>query len=520
MRGLKYIIAFGLWSLPWAVVAQWASSAALNSMAPQHREWRMTGVPDHGYWAIAGNFSVEAENSLMHPASWLSPTANTPVLDLERVYADFSDPNRLGAETAVVWAQAGWFVNESRTFVDFAVSERMGARTTVPEALLLLPFTGNASFEGSSEFALDLSPFDVELLHHREWRLGVQHRLTEQLSVALRLKRLHGFHHLDVTQNSWELLTDATDWTWTLMGGGEVVSSGLQSIYDADTENNLDSLTEALPQRLSDRSNRGWGVDLGAEFQWNSRLATWVQYQHGGSIQWKRDLRSFAVEPFSWELDGFDASDWDAGVESPGDSLEAWAESELEALEAHLASEGNDAAYRSSLPSTFILGTEFVLLQGDGGSKLSLGTVLEKRTGLPMSWNTALNARLGNALQSTLSMGQRYGLPWTAGASIALPFGPWLFFAAAEGHQALKWTDFTVVSSAGVEEWSMPTEAPYVAAQVGVTWRLGWRKPKQDPETEPAIPLQNSTRSPALGFQVTKEQKHRRSLPCALPGGS
>ena len=298
-----------------------------------------------------------------------------------------------------------------------------------------------------------------------------------------------------------------------------MVSSGLQSIYDANAQGSLDSLSDALPQRFFERTNRGWGVDLGVEYEWSSRLATWVQYQYGGSIHWKRDLQSYAIESFAWELEGFDASDWDAGVESPTDSLEVWSESELEALEAHLASEGNTTAYRSSLPSTFVFGTEFTLLRRESGTELSLGAILEKKTALPLSWNAALNARLGNILESTLSVGQRYGLPLTAGASLALPFGPLLFFASAEGHQALSWTDFTVVSSTGVAEWSMPTEAPYIAAQVGVTWRLGWRKPKQEPNADQAVPLQNSTRSPSLGFDVRMKDKQRGAMPCVLPGG-
>lgn len=520
MNGCKYISTLWLLILPWPSLGQWLPSAGLNSMAPQHREWRLTGQPDHGYWAIAGSMGAEAQNSLMHPATWLTSSTSGPVLDLERVYDDFGGPNRLGTETAIPWVQAGWYMNESRTFIDFAVSERMGIHTSMPGELLRLPFTGNANFEDAPEFVVDLSSFDVEMLHHREWRLGIQHDVTEQLSAALRLKRLYGFHHLDVTQNNWEILTDATDWTWTVAGGGEVVSSGLQSIYEASAQGSLDSIFDALPQRFSERTNRGWGVDLGVEYQWSNRLATWVQYQHGGSIHWKRDLQSYAIEPFAWELEGFDASDWDAEVESPTDSLQAWAESELEALEAHLSSEGNTTAYRSSLPSAFVFGTEFTLMQRAGGTELSLGAILEKKTALPLSWNAALNARLGKRLESTLSVGQRYGLPWTAGASLALPFGPLLFFASAEGHQALNWTDFKVVSSAGVEEWSMPTEAPYIAAQVGVTWRLGWREPKEEPEAEPTVPLQNSTRSPSLGFDVKMEDKRRRSVPCALPGGS
>lgn len=520
MSRFTFIAALGMWFLPLTASAQWVPSAGLNSMAPQHREWRIASQPDHGYWAIAGNASMQAQNSLMHPATWLATVAGGVAIDLDAIYEDLGGPNRLGAETAVTWAQTGWFANDAKTFIDFAVTERTGLQTSLPEALLRLPFTGNANFAGAPEFVVDLSTFDLELLHHREWRLGVQHRLNDRLSAGVRLKRLHGFHHVDVAQSNWALATNSTDWTWSVIGGGEVVSSGLRSIYEAQANGSVDSLTQALPQRLFDRTNRGWGVDAGAEYQWNNRLTSWIQYHHGGRIHWKKDIQSYSVAPFSWELDGFDASGWDAGVESPVDSLEAWANSELAALEDYIAAEGNTDAYRSSLPNKLILGTEFTLVKREGGTELGLGAMLERQTGLPTSWNVALHSRLGGILESTFTIGRRFGLPWTAGASVAMPFGPLLFFASAEGHQMLDWAEVEVVSSAGIDAWSMPTEAPYVAAQAGVVWRLGWRKPKAEPEIDPVAPFQNSTRSPALGFDVRMDDKQRRSMPCALPGGN
>jgi hypothetical protein len=99
-----------------------------------------------------------------------------------------------------------------------------------------------------------------------------------------------------------------------------------------------------------------------------------------------------------------------------------------------------------------------------------------------------------------------------------MPLGPFLVFAAAEGHQALDWSHFTVVYDDQYTEWSMPTEAPYVAAQAGVVWRLKWRKPKEEPEAEPLAPFQNSTRSPALGFDVQLDDEAPEAQPCALPG--
>ena len=110
-------------------------------------------------------------------------------------------------------------------------------------------------------------------------------------------------------------------------------------------------------------------------------------------------------------------------------------------------------------------GAEYSVLRSEGGSQVSLGGMVERVSQRPMSWNLAVNARLGNGLQTTLTYGNRFGLVSTAGVSVAIPLGPFLVFAAAEGHQVLDWSQFTVAYDDEYAEWSMPTEAPYIAAQ-------------------------------------------------------
>ena len=108
----------------------------------------------------------------------------------------------------------------------------------------------------------------------------------------------------------------------------------------------------------------------------------------------------------------------------------------------------------------------------------------------------AINARIGNGLQSTLTYGNRFGLATTAGVSVAMPLGPLLVFASAEGHQALDWSHFSVDHEGQYDEWSMPTEAPYVAAQAGVV-AIEVAQAQADSPSEPLAPFQNSTRSPS-----------------------
>lgn len=504
---------------------QQVSSAVFNSMAPQHRDWRITSQPDHGYFSILSNGSFLASNTLLHPATWLVsvPGQSAVQVDLDAIFEGFTAPNAVEANASLALFNAGFFIGETRkTFVDLAANHHVQTRLGLPADLLRLPFTGNARFNGADAVTLDLGSLETSLLHYRSYSAGLQHSFGDRLRAGLRIHRLHGYHHLAIEENRWKLTTDAADWSWNLQGGGRVVSSGLNELYQVQSADQLDSLMEVFPEYVSSLDNKGWGADVGVEMQWNNRWSTWLQFNLGGTIRWTNDVLAYEVDAFDWELDGFDATNggngWVDGVDALTDSVERWAEQELAAIEAyHVASESN-ASYKAKLPNRFIAGAEYTLLQGEKGGRVSMGGLIEKVGKRPTSWSLAVNARVGNGLQSTLTFGNRFGLVSTWGVSVAKPLGPILLFAAAEGHQALDWSHFSIENEDELVEWSMPTNAPYVAAQAGVVWRLNWRKPKPEPEAEPMVPFQNSTRSPALGFDVLLDNDAPEPLPCALPG--
>ena len=171
----------------------------------------------------------------------------------------------------------------------------------------------------------------MHLLHYRAFSAGVQRTVGDRLSVAARIERLQGFHHLAIEENRWGLVTDATDWSWTVQGGGRIVSSGLNAIYQAQAAGQLDSLAQALPQRLTSTANTGWGAQAGIEMDWSPRLSTWIQSNTAEAFVDERRSR-LQVEAFEWELDGFDATnggDADDGTAALTDSVERWANQEL-----------------------------------------------------------------------------------------------------------------------------------------------------------------------------------------------
>ncbi|HBP45971.1 MAG TPA: hypothetical protein DD635_08700 [Flavobacteriales bacterium] len=507
--------------------AQWVPSVAFNSMSPQHRDWRITGQPDHGYFSILSTGSFMASNTLVHPATWLTSSygQSSPQVDLNSIFEDFAGSNVVEANASITLFSAGFFPGKKRnTFIEFVASENVQAGFEVPADLLQLPFAGNATFNDADAATIDLTPMDASLSHFRSFGIGFQHVFGECLSAGMRIHRLHGFHHLDIEENEWGLTTNAADWSWNLQGGGRFVSSGLNSVYRAQALGQMDSLVNSVTNRSPSLRNKGWGFDAGVEMQWTKRWTSWFQFNKGGTIHWTNDVLVYEVEDFDWGLDGFDATNggngWVNGASSFLDSLQLWAEHELEAIEEyHTISKTNDS-YVSKLPNRVVSGVEYHFLRGARDGELSMGGIIEHVVGRPTSWNIAVNARFGNGLQSTLTYGKRFGLVSTAGLSLAIPLGPFLVFAAAEGHQAIDWSHFNVVHDDEFVNWNMPTNAPYIGLQAGCVWRLKWREPKSEPQASPLTPSLNSTRSPVFDIDVQPDDRHKRQQQCVLPGKS
>ena len=126
--------------------------------------------------------------------------------------------------------QCGFFPwSKQKDVCRLPATEQIQTRLGLPSDLLRLPFTGNATFDGSTSATIDLAPLDVSVLHYRSFSAGIQRTLGERFSVGARLSRLLGYHHLAIEENQWGLTTDANDWTWNLEGGGRIVSSGMKA---------------------------------------------------------------------------------------------------------------------------------------------------------------------------------------------------------------------------------------------------------------------------------------------------
>lgn len=520
MKRIALFIALGLaLTGPHLLNAQWAQSSAWMDASPQHLKWRVASQPDFGFVSLGSNGSAMGVNSFFHPASWLRSDGLTasPTLMLEAMQSDFGADNSLGLGMEVEWFSAGKFIGSDRkAFVHLSIAERIDARVALPEDVLTLPFTGNAAFDQVDGGRLDFTGFDANVLHRREWAVGLQRKVLNRGSVGARFKLLQGLHHLALTENSWSLTTDPVDWTWSIQGGGIVQSSGIQSIAAAAQSGQMDSLVGNLAERMGGMHNTGWGWDAGAEWQITDRFLVISQFACGGSITWTNDVATVQVTPYEWRFEGYDASNALNQWDGLADTLSAWAENQWTQLGQLNALDSTDAPYRTSLPNRLNLGVEWELFKRPRRLEFSAAALVEQVSGMPLSWRMSLNQRWFNRVETSVSVGQKFKQSASAGLSVGLPLGPVHVFAAVDGHQIGDWSRIVVDVQGQQSEWLLPTRAPYVAAQLGVTWRLGWRKPQ--PVSEPVELAPNTTRQPGFGTAMVHRKDLPEPIPCALPG--
>jgi hypothetical protein len=160
----------------------------------------------------------------------------------------------------------------------------------------------------------------------------------------------------------------------------------------------------------------------------------------------------------------------------------------------------NAAQFHTRLGASWSSGSEFTPWP-NAGWKPSIGVMVRKRKGLPLSWRSSWNQQWGKRMKTALTYGSRDGLGSSLGMSAALNFGPLLVTAAADSYRMFNWTEFAWGENNGQssEAIFLPTNAPSIQIQIGVVLRMGWTSNQQQvepkSECEPfAVP--SSTSSP------------------------
>ena len=282
------------------------------------------------------------------------------------------------------------------------VTEHVQARLGYSDAILKLATQGNTPGQ-----TISLDGYWFKGTHYREVGLGYNRKLLEdgKLVVGGRLKGLFGLANVNTERTNLSITTadEADLYALTLTSDMTVQTSGLNSLQNGGAS------------YVANTGNVGFGMDLGATYQYNDKLSFSGSLIDVGYINWKEDVTTYRSDS-SFVFEGEQSN----GLFS-GEGLELDMNQLVDSIANTFEFAEDSASYQTGLPAKMYLTGYYRLARNTKASVTFYGDFIGSfRRGL----SVGVSQRLGRWLQAaaTYSMQARsynnlgFGLTVTTGA--------------------------------------------------------------------------------------------------------
>lgn len=185
-----------------------------------------------------------------------------------------NDRFRLGSNVEIL--SLGTQLAGGKFFLGLSIRERMTGQSQLPVNLANLVWYGNAS-EPVFGKEINIAP-SVDLTAFDEWGASFAgYALKNRLTWGVRLKYLSGRFNVTTTSNEFTVLTDTGSYRMTMRSDLEFRTSGVDDI---------DTYFDQRISKLVFPPNYGAGLDIGATYQVNDRIAVNASVLDIGFINW------------------------------------------------------------------------------------------------------------------------------------------------------------------------------------------------------------------------------------------
>jgi hypothetical protein len=310
-------------------------------------------------------------------------------------------------------------------YIFFDINERIQEGVSIPGDLFKLAFKGNEAFIGSR---INLTPLDVNLMYYREIAAGFSKDFTRRLRIGVRGKALMGLAAMS-TDNRNTTIEVMDDYSHKMNTDISVNISGPVTVA-LNQNNGIDSVMfdEGRledPEFWLNRSNMGFGVDIGAVYRVNERLSVSSAINGFGIINWKSDVTNLKAEN-EFLFSGFDMT----GVIDGTVEFEDMADELLDSLKNSFIVTDESAPFRTILPGVFTLGASYSLTES-----LTLGVVsntLLAAGRLRSSFMLSANANFGTGFSAGISYTAVNHSYDNIGAGLAFRLGMFQIYTIAD----------------------------------------------------------------------------------------
>lgn len=256
-----------------------------------------------GIAALNGIYgSVNSDASLSDVLS-IEAETNKTTLNIEKLGKAINGDGEINQQFSVPLLFLG--LNFKNNHFYFSASEKQPLSIYFTDDVLKIIKNGNAPYAGQTTEA----QLDMQLFHYGEYALGYSRdMLDKKLTVGATMKFLFGKGAIKADNIKLGVYTHPDGDYIDLSGTGGLYFSGP---FD-NAGNTLDELQLnediSATSYLTNHTNPGFAVDLGATYQVNPKINIAVSVTDLGSIKWEKQVSGYNLTgAFNWQ--GVDVSD-------------------------------------------------------------------------------------------------------------------------------------------------------------------------------------------------------------------
>lgn len=437
---------------------------------------------------VISSIYVSHMNTTLTPRNLFNTSGANPVLQTESFKSKIKANNYLGLNTKIDLFSLG--IQVKKNYFSFNATENINFRMNLPKGMLLLPLSGNASFDEHGG-ELSFKNFGVNANHYREYGFGWQREWSDKLNVGAKLKYLYGMENIYTKESNYVWTTDPDTYDWTISGNMDIRSSGIPVTFVRDSNGNLQSQDVTLDAEndvaayLLKRKNRGLGIDFGGEYKVNDKLSVNASVIDLGFINWKDYNNRFKTNQTDFAFTGLDFTEIIYTPDSSRqDSIDALGKKIVDDFENQSELTYSKDKYSTPLLTRIHLGGQYQLYKSDktaGKAGLLVQTEIYHKSIRP-SFTLSYNQSVGRWLNASISYSVINRSWENIGAGLSMNLGALQLYVVADNILAGNMTKFT---DNGQSQFVYPTSAKYVQVHTGINLTFGREKKDRDKDGIP-----------------------------------
>ncbi len=331
-------------------------------------------------------------------------------LSLDRAIAKMAKNNNyLNSSTSVDLFSLRFKVRN--VYLSLSASNVTNIRFNFPKDLFSLAWYGNAQYIGGE---VNLDNLGISAMQYNEYALGITRgKDGGKFRYGVRLKFLQGLNNFYTSKSDGSIAIDNAFYTHTLSANMQAYSASVIP-YDSS---NIDYV-----KAIKNFENIGYGADLGISYMPNKKWAFTGAVNNLGSITWKTNAKSYAING-TYEFQGIN-------LDSLVNNGELALDSYLDSLSKKFnLKEQNTSKYRTALTPSVYLSVSYSLGRN---TKIALTGYSEFYHGLRPAGSVAFIQRAGRILNFVVSYNVRQNSYNNMGFGLMLKPGPFQLYVVGD----------------------------------------------------------------------------------------